>query len=121
LAYDRVEGICVEIDVLSVYNPRLDVGKTRFPRGIGRQLEHAGRNVGGQHVAGGPNALRRHDGLIPRAGRHVEYPATGLNLGQVKHHLCCRPLELGTPRTPAVPLVGNLLEFPAYTGIFRSA
>jgi hypothetical protein len=47
LAYDRIEGVCVEVDVLGVHDARVDVRETRFSRRLGGQLEHAGRNVGG--------------------------------------------------------------------------
>ena len=100
MAYDRVEGVCVEINVLGVHDARLDVGESRLSRRIGRQLEHAVRNVGGQDVAGRPNAFSRRQSLVPRAGRHVEYPAAGPNLGQVKHQFSRRPLKFRTPRPP---------------------
>jgi hypothetical protein len=59
--------------------------------------------------------------LIARAGRNVEDAAAGPNLGHVKHHLSCRPLDRVTPRAPAVSALGGLLRRPVDARIITIA
>jgi hypothetical protein len=81
LANDRVVRVWLEINILGVHDARLHVSEARFCRRVARQLEHADRNIRGQHAAGCSNALSGQDSLIARAGGYVEDPTASSNLG----------------------------------------
>ena len=85
-----------------------DLGRDVVEAGLADRLggggEHAGRDVGGQHGPVRANALRGQDGLIARAGRHIEDPDPGCktasNIARHRRRRHLRPVRQASAAPP---------------------
>jgi hypothetical protein len=88
-----VETGVLDLQRLAVGRERVHIVMTGSERVLPAELKDAGRQIGREHIAGWSDALRDIECLVTRAGRNVEYPLAGADVGHLEHGVrgCSQP------------------------------